>query len=209
MKDFTPTLYLRLRKKIQLPQGAVVYLGQIAQLLVDPELESQLNNLVIHTPAESDGHLFIVDMLQIVQRVRQVMPQLNVEVFGDPQAIVELVKPVKAKPNMLLLAVACLLLFVGSGLAIMNFHSDVSMMEVHQKLYTLITGEEVQHPLLLQVPYSIGLGAGMMIFFNRVFRKKFNEEPNPLEVEMNKYQESLNQYVITEEYRKQHRTDSS
>jgi stage V sporulation protein AA len=37
-----------------------------------------------------------------------------------------------------------------------------------------------------------------------LFKKKFNEEPSPLEVEMFMYQESVNHYVITEEYRKMH-----
>ncbi len=39
-------------------------------------------------------------------------------------------------------------------------------------------------------------------FFNHLFKKKWNEEPTPLEVEMYLYQENLDQYVVAEEYRK-------
>ncbi len=44
----------------------------------------------------------------------------------------------------------------------------------------------------------------MLLFFNRLLRKRLNDEPNPLEVEMFMYQENVNHYVITEEYRKKH-----
>jgi stage V sporulation protein AA len=95
-----------------------------------------------------------------------------------------------------------LLLFVGSGLTILNFHADVSMLAVHQRIYQLLTGKQVTHPYFLQIPYSFGIGLGMVLFFNHVFKKKFSEEPSPLEVEMFLYQESTNRYVITQEYGK-------
>ena len=46
----------------------------------------------------------------------------------------------------------------------MNFHADVSMLAVHQRIYELMTGKKVDHPLILQIPYSIGIGAGMVHF---------------------------------------------
>jgi stage V sporulation protein AA len=91
------------------------------------------------------------------------------------------------------------LLFIGAALAIMNFHEDVSMRQVHQKLFYMLTGMRDKQPLLIQVPYSIGLGLGMILFFNHVFRKRINEEPSPLEVEMFNYQQDLDQYVIMHE----------
>lgn len=92
-----------------------------------------------------------------------------------------------------------LLLFIGAALAIIYFHEDVSMQQVHQRLYYMITGEFNAQPLLFQIPYSLGLGLGMVLFFNHVFQKRINEEPSPLEVEMFQYQQSLDQYVIVNE----------
>ena len=57
----------------------------------------------------------------------------------------------------------------------------------------------IEKPLFFQIPYSIGLGLGMIIFFNHVFKKRLNEEPSPLEVEMFNYQQDLDQYVIMHE----------
>lgn len=63
----------------------------------------------------------------------------------------------------------------------------------------MMTGKEEEKPLLFQIPYSIGIGLGMILFFNHVFKKRINEEPSPLEVEMFNYQQSLDQYVILHE----------
>jgi len=73
------------------------------------------------------------------------------------------------------------------------------MEEVQQRLHYLLTGEEVEHPFWIQIPYSIGLGVGMILFFNHLFKKRINEEPSPLEVEMFKYQQDLDEYVILHE----------
>lgn len=73
------------------------------------------------------------------------------------------------------------------------------MQRVHRHLYEMVTGQAVDKPLLLQIPYSLGLGIGMILFFNHWFRKRINEEPSPLEVEMFNYQQSIDQYVILHE----------
>ncbi|TVY11553.1 stage V sporulation protein AA [Paenibacillus cremeus] len=199
----SPTLYLRLRKRIQVRKGENIVLADIAQLLVEPEYESKLKALIVYKPAEKDGSLVLIDMMLIVSKVKAIYPQMQIEHFGEPHALVEVRAQLKP-PNLILIAMVWLLLFTGSGLAIMNFHADVSMAAVHQHIYKLLTGRETEHPLLLQIPYSIGIGIGMIIFFNHLFKKKFNEEPSPLEVEMFMYQENMNHYVITEEYCKMH-----
>ncbi|MNP77793.1 hypothetical protein D3C76_1752930 [compost metagenome] len=50
----------------------------------------------------------------------------------------------------------------------------------------------------------------MVVFFNHLFKKKWNEEPTPLEVEMFLYQKNIDHYVVHEEYSKlEHRSGSS
>lgn len=80
-------------------------------------------------------------------------------------------------------------------MTIMNFHNDVGMQEVQQKLHYLLTGENNKHPLWMQIPYSLGLGLGMLLFFNHWFKKRFNEEPSPLEIELFKYQKDIDHYI--------------
>lgn len=196
-------LYIRLRRKARVRKGQIVRLHHIAQLFVEPEYEQALNEVVIHQPQQADGNRVLIDMLLIIRKVKQLYPELQVEHYGEPHVLLEIYTD-NRKANPVLIGIVWLLLFIGSGLAIMNFHADVSMLDVHQRIYELMTGMRVEHPLILQIPYSLGIGVGMVLFFNHLFKKKFNEEPSPLEVEMFMYQENINQYVITEEYAKIH-----
>jgi stage V sporulation protein AA len=197
------TVYIRLRKRMAVRRGESIYLGRIAQLLVDSEYEDALQKLLLHQPKEHEGNIVLIDMMLIVEKIKEHYPILQIEHFGEPHCLVEVLDEKKA-PSFILIALVWLVLFIGSGLAIMNFHADVSMAMVHQRIYQLLTGKWEPHPLLLQIPYSIGIGVGMIIFFNHLFKKKFNEEPSPLEVEMFMYQENVNTYVVTEEYCKIH-----
>lgn len=202
-QKLTPTLYIRLRKRVRVRKGKAIILGQIAELLTEPEYEAKIKDLEVFRPKRQDGNIVLVDMMQIVRLVKSVVPEMAVEYFGEPHTLVEIGEAPK-RPNIVLFLLVWLLLFFGSGLAIMNFHADVSMLPVQQRIVELITGKKDEHPYLFQLAYSLGIGFGMIVFFNHVFKKKFNEEPTPLEVEMFLYQENLNQFVITEEYCRLH-----
>ncbi len=201
----TPTLYLRLRKQVRLHPEQAIMLGHLAQIIVEPQYEKALKTLIIRKPQDDpqDGQVLLIDMLTIVKSVKQKFPELAVEHYGEPHVLVEWKPEQKIRNRRLLFPFVLILLFIGSGLTIMNFHADVSMLDVHRKLYKLITGEDNPHPYILQIPYSLGLGGGMLLFFNRVFKKKLHEEPDPLEVEMYLYEENVRQYMVTEQYRQQ------
>ncbi|WP_138753445.1 stage V sporulation protein AA [Paenibacillus sinopodophylli] len=195
-------LYLRLKKRIYTKPNQQVTLGQAARLLAkDDALEDSLKRLVLYQHKKEDGNRVVIDLLQIVKAIREREPGLTVEAYGDPQVLVMVAEKL-VKPRIAVLLFAWLLLFFGAGLAIMNFHTDVSMKEVHIRIVELITGKRTEHPLWFQIPYSLGIGLGMVLFFNHLFRKRFNEEPNPLEVELYMYQENVNAYVIADEMRK-------
>ncbi|RAP76446.1 stage V sporulation protein AA [Paenibacillus montanisoli] len=196
------SLHLRLRKRIGIKPGEHITLGRAARLFAsNPETEKRLSALVLHRHTQKDGNRVVIDLLQIVKLVREAEPEIVIDTYGDQEVLV-IVADAPKKPRLALLLTTWLLLFFGSGLAIMNFHTDVSMKEVHVRITELVTGKKTKHPLWFQVPYSVGIGVGMLIFFNHLFRKRFNEEPNPLEVELYMYEENVNAYVIADEMRK-------
>lgn len=195
-----PIVYLRLRSRVRMIQGQDLHLGDVAQLLTNPEWEKDLLELVLKRPQHQDGNLILIDMLQIIAKIRDHIPGVVVESLGKPHVLVELVEKPR-KPSKILFVLVWVLLFFGSALTIMNFHADVSMMEVQVRIVEMITGRKDEHPYLFQIAYSIGIGFGMIVF-NHLFKKNWNEEPTPLEVEMYLYQENVDQYVVAEEYEK-------
>jgi stage V sporulation protein AA len=193
------TVFIRLCHRVQVHPNATVSVGDIAQIIAsDAELIEQLKKIALYKIKISDKNIVIIDLMQVVEEMLRFDSSLDIQAIGPAQTIVEVVYK-KRNFSGIYFALIWMLLFIGSALAIMNFHEDVSMQQMHQRLYTIITGEKVDKPLLFQIPYSIGLGLGMILFFNHVFRKRINEEPSPLEVEMFNYQQALDQYVILHE----------
>lgn len=197
-------VYVRLRRRVVVQPGSVITLGMVSRLVTESRHEKELKQLPLHRVQPEDGSMIVIDMLQVVKAVREAVPGMNVETFGEPHVLIEVSTDAAAKPRLITLVLAWLLLFFGSGMALMNFHADVNMPHVQRRITELIVGRSERHPWLFQIPYSLGVGLGMLLFFNRLLRKKRSDEPNPLEVEMFMYQENVNHYIITEEYRRKH-----
>lgn len=191
-------IYIRMRNRVQVKQNQHVRIKDIARIIGNDETVQQLEEKSLLTVKKEDQNIIIVDLVQMIETIRTINPKLEIQTLGPTQTIIEVVYE-KKKVSLLSFAAVWLLLFLGAVMTIMNFHVDVSMGEVHQKLFTIITGKVDEKPLLIQIPYSIGLGVGMILFFNHFFKKRFNEEPSPLEVEMFNYQQDLDQYVIMNE----------
>lgn len=192
------TIYLRMRHRIQKKSNDRIFLKDLAQIIATDELLSTLKNVCLYHISAQDKNIIIIDSTQVIREIKRLDKEVDIQLIGPPQTIIEVVYE-KRKVTLPFFILVWLLLFIGSGLTIMNFHEDVSMQTVHQRVYKMITGKEVEKPLIFQIPYTIGLGLGMVIFFNHVFKKRLNEEPSPLEVEVFNYQQSLDQYMIMHE----------
>ncbi len=192
------SVYIRLRHRVLVQPNDKILIKDIAQIIAEEHLHNRIKEMVLYQVKPEDRNIIIMDIMQIVENLKKVDPAIEVQLIGPSQMIIEVVyKKRKISPVFFLLI--WFLLFFGSMLTIMNFHEDVSMQDAHQRLYKIITGKEVEKPLIFQIPYSIGLGLGMIIFFNHVFKKRLNEEPSPLEVEMFNYQNDLDRYVLMHE----------
>ncbi|AYA78574.1 stage V sporulation protein AA [Bacillus sp. Y1] len=192
------TIYIRMRHRLQVRPHDSIKLQDVAQIIAEDSLLEKVKDCIVYTVSEKDQNIIILDVMKVIPILTNVVDQINIEIIGQTQTIIEVVYK-KIGVSIPLFILIWLLLFFGAALAIMNFHEDVSMQAVHQRIYKIITGKENVKPLLLQIPYSIGLGLGMILFFNHVFKKRLNEEPSPLEVEMFNYQQDLDRYVIINE----------
>lgn len=191
-------VYIRMRNRVQVKGNQTVRIKDIARIIGPEEVIQIIEETFLLTVKKEDKNIIVIDLAQLIMAIRKVDPQIEVDTFGPSQTIIEVIYS-KKKMSYLTFALVWFLLFIGAGMTIMNFHVDVSMGEVHQKVFTLITGKVDEKPLLIQIPYSFGLGIGMILFFNHFFKKRFNEEPSPLEVEMFNYQQDLDRYVTMNE----------
>ncbi|GAA0416288.1 MAG: stage V sporulation protein AA [Bacillota bacterium] len=188
-------VYLRMKKNMEIIGYQELKLKDIAYLSTNASEKEKLENLPIYRITKKDKNIVILDSFLIIEHLNHDFTNLEFQLIGPPQTIIR-IQEKKKSPSVMIAIGVWILLFVGTAMTIMNFHYDVSMQEVHQKIHYLLTGQEKEFPLWLQIPYSFGLGIGMLLFFNHWFNKRFNEEPSPLEVEIYNYQQDLDNYVI-------------
>lgn len=187
-----------MRNRVLAKPEESIYLDDIAQIIAPETIIPKLKKLKVHQISVHDRNIVIIDVMKVIRLISNLIENADVQTIGPAQTIVEVILK-KKQMSLPFFILIWFLLFFGSAMAIMNFHDDVSMRSVQEKLYKIITGVEDTKPWIFQIPYSIGLGLGMILFFNHVFQKRINEEPSPLEVEMFNYQMDLDNYVIIHE----------
>lgn len=192
------TIFIRLRHRIQVKEKQTILLKDVAVIVAPKNVAEELENLKIYQVKKEDHNIIVIDAITVLREIVQATNRRDIQLIGPNQTIVE-VATQKVRVSFPLFLLVWLLLFIGSAFTIMNFHEDVSMQSVHQKIVYLLTGLDDLSPLIFQIPYSFGLGLGMILFFNHVFKKRINDEPSPLEVEMFNYQQAIDHYVIMHE----------
>ena len=190
-------VYIRLKYRAKILPNHPIRLSDIANIIGTDEVKEKVGSLILGEFSK-DKNVFILDVTDVLQTIFQHFPEMKMDTYGPTQTIVEVERKKKKVSNLLFILV-WIVLFIGAGFAIMNFHEDVSMRELHERLYYMITGKHSANPLVFQIPYSFGLGLGMILFFNHIFKKRLNDEPSPMEVEMFNYQQDLDQYIIMNE----------
>ncbi|HLQ70989.1 MAG TPA: stage V sporulation protein AA [Bacillota bacterium] len=193
-------VYLRLKKYLAIQKRRPIQLRDIAHLSTSSNHKSALENEMLYRMRKEDQELLIIDGFLVIEHLNDFYPDLEFQLIGPSHTTIRVEGQTRHTP-ILLVCFVWILLFIGTAMAIMNFHYDVSMEEVQIRLHYLFTGEQTDHPLWIQIPYSLGLGMGMLLFFNHWFQKRFNEEPSPLEVEVFNYQQDIDNYVYHKENR--------
>ena len=84
----------------------------------------------------------------------------------------------------------------------MAFNNDVDVTKLFGQLYGLVTGQETGGFTILEITYSIGITAGILIFFNHFGKKRFTVDPTPMEVQMRLYENDIQTTLAEDAARK-------
>ncbi|MBM7613532.1 stage V sporulation protein AA [Alkaliphilus hydrothermalis] len=195
--DSNGQIYIQSKEKISIEDSEGLFFKDLIEIQAEEGIRKKIEETPFELNHRQKGNSYIIPMISIIQLLKKEFPRQLILPMGAPEVIVNIINSEEGldKFKVLRLAIVCFLLFIGSITAIINFHADVDMKTAHKTIYRVITGVEIDRPLLLQIPYSLGIGAGMSVFFNHVFKKRINNEPSPLEVEMYLYQQNMDAYL--------------
>ena len=193
-------IYIKLKKKLEISKQNKVILGDVADVFTDDAaLKKRVENIkLLNNP--KDG-LYVISSLDAVAATAAACPGYTITNLGEMDSLIS----VKNKPSLskkfppiqwFKIAVISLVLFTGSATAIMAFHTESQVGTIFQKYHEIFFGEKVERPLILNIPYSIGLALGIIVFFNHFGMKKIKNQPSPIEVEMNVYDKEVEDTLI-------------
>ena len=197
--------YLKLEKhcRIVTPE---VRIGDIADVCcVDKVLQEKLKEtLLITCDIKQHGQKKILPVLDVIDALQKAAENdIYVCSIGADAVVIDLdfeeVKNIRSKKRPLKnkkiseiykVIPVMLVTFVGSAFAIMAYNEDAQIGGVF-KLLTGVMGGGADELRWMAAAYGVGIAAGVMIFFNHFGKKKLNDEPTPMEVEMAKYEADL------------------
>lgn len=191
--------FVKLEAHFITSSNSSVYLKDIADVFSDDKnTQRLLENVKVYDAKEEEWDY--VTAVDIVEKIRDQKSDIDITMLGEPEILIE-TKDEKTKNTIIeiikiLFSVA--VLFFGAAMTIIYFHEDVNMAGTMEKLYHIVTGDHKKDPLILAIPYSIGLGTGMIVFFSRILtkNKRRRMEPGPLEVQMSIYDNEMHDYLI-------------
>jgi Stage V sporulation protein AA. len=192
------TLYLKIDENVEVHQKEI-FLSDIASILcTDSRIEKKLKKIKVLKLEKDIQSKYIVSILNIISVIHEFYPHLIIHNLGATDFIViyEKEKGAHRVQSWLKTIIVCVLVFLGSSFSIMTFNNDVDIPTLFAKLYYQVTGEISNGFTILEFSYSLGVGLGVIIFFNHLGKKKFSLEPTPMEVEMRTYEENVNNTLI-------------
>lgn len=195
-------VYLLLKGKVAWDINSYITVKDIADIYCqDESLKHRLEVTKILKTKDVEDWIRI-SSIDIINIIGTKHPDLDLVLMGEDEVLVEIKSRHETNQlfDILKVALIFILLFVGSGIAIINFHTDVDMDETMEVIYRTLSGKDNSNPLILSIPYSIGLGIGVITFFNRIISKspRRKKEPGPMEIELYKYDQDMEEYIIND-----------
>lgn len=192
------TLYLKIDQNVQVHDDSV-FLKDIAQLeCSNKAIENKIKTLKLDNPTGHKPGRHVMSVMEIITQIHRIYPSLEVNNIGESDFIITYEKPKQPSQafSWLKTIFVCFLSFFGAGFSIMTFNNDVSITKLFAQLYEQFTGTISDGFTILEISYSIGLGLGIIIFFNHFAGKKLTADPTPMEVQMRTYEDDINKALI-------------
>lgn len=196
------TVYIALKEKISIDVDRSLKINELGHIFCNNKsIEQVIGNLTVYKSAKKEDWDYI-DSKYIVEKAIGYNPNLDVIMIGAKEVLIE-IKSIEYNRKiwrLIKISAIIIILFFGSAIAIVNFHEDVNMTKSLEKIYYTFTGKNVKKPKIMTIPYSIGMGIGIISFFSRVISlsERRKKEPGPMEIESYLYDKDMEDYLLQE-----------
>lgn len=192
------TLYLKAEQNVEL-QSEDVYIKDIGKMTcTDEQILAKVKTIKLHHFKKDEQKRTVISILKVIEEIEKSFPNVSVENLGETDVLIEQIDvdkhkgPVQTAKIVFVSAIA----FFGTAFTIMAFHNDIGINDVFSKVYEMVMGQASDGYGILELSYSIGLAAGIILFFNHIGGRRITKDPTPIEVEMRIYETDVNKALI-------------
>lgn len=192
-------IYIKTVKKASIIKKKNVIINDIAEVYAPANIKSKISSIYVMNIKDDKKKNYLLSGIDVIKAVSKEYPDCTINMVGEKDTIIQY-EPQEPKNNKLWLYTkiffVVIVLFAGAMTAIMSFHTDAQIPEVLENYYYIFFGQKVERPLIIELPYSIGLSVGIIAFYNHLFNWNITDDPTPLEVEMTTYEQDVDDCVI-------------
>lgn len=194
-------IYLKPKKKSVIRKQDWIYVKDVSDVYVADDSEKIKRKIeeVKLLKTGKNKKAYLVSILDIIEAIEKEYKGHTFNNVGEMDTVVEF-SPEKPKDRAWIkyskIFFVAVVLFVGSATAIMSFHSDGEMPTIFKQYYKIFFGEAEVKPYILNIPYSIGLALGIIVFFNHFAGRKITNDPTPIEVQMALYENDITETMV-------------
>ena len=197
------TLYIQTDKNVEVHHPHV-YLQDIVKLSCsNSKVLNHLRVLPVANLNPDKPGRYVISVMDLINNIQQKEPELDISHIGEPTFIITYEK--EGSVNIVIrwckVIFVCLATFFGAAFSIMTFNNDVDVPALFTQIYTQVTGQATTGFTVLEISYSIGIGLGVLFFFNHFGKMKITDDPTPMQVQMRLYEDDVNTTIIEDDSR--------
>ena len=199
------TLYIQTEENVEVHHPHV-YLQYIAKLSCsNSKILNKLRVMPVANLQPDKPGRYVISVMDLIKEIQQKEPDLDITTIGEPTFLITYQK--EGTVNIVLrwckVVFVCLATFFGAGFSIMTFNNDVDIPALFEQIYTQVTGQASDGFSILEISYSVGIGLGVLFFFNHFGRMKLTDDPTPMQVQMRLYENDVNTTIMEDKSRNQ------
>lgn len=190
-------LYIKIEQK-NVVTSTTILIKDIAKIYcTNSSISKKIGDMILTTVTGKENQKIMFSIMFVIDMISKQFPEVEIINMGEPDFIVEYLVPKKHSLcfEYIKAAIVALIAFFGSGFTIMSFNADVSVPKLFDKINRLLLGTKNGHNVI-EIAYSIGIGLGIILFFNHFSRKKLQQDLTPIQIEMRTYEQDMNTAFI-------------
>lgn len=198
------TIYIKGGRDVEVTEPEVSLGDLLSMECADKSVLPKIKSLRILKFKKKGHQRCVVSVLKIIELIHSVYPGVDIQNMGEQDIIVtyeDQNTPAYVWHIIKTVFVAAVTFF-GAAFSIMAFNNDVDVTKLFGQIHELVTGRASDGFTILEITYSIGVTAGILIFFNHFGKKRFTVDPTPMEIQMRLYENDIQTTLIEDADRK-------